>query len=331
MTTLYNEYYLLVADSIPQTWLKFGDAEKTFDYFWDACFDAGERCALHQTSDSKPEDARARFNGFLKELDQNPQPYVAVDNNIVSIARTDVMGIIFLALYQPVLKFPGLAVTLSEAMAGNHSSLYDKLGLPTSENCALPTPGAYTWSVDARTGVACGDGEVQNMTLASYQDYVAKIVADSPNFWPFFVDIRLSCLGWPFRPKDRFTGPWQTPEHDPDRVDGKPTAPLLFVSSRYDVVTPPANAIEMSRFHLGSKVVVEDSYGHTTIMTPSECRAGYVRKYFETGELPPDNVLCASDCAPFEDCAPKIGPRNVALGTGSYAGYRRQLVPPVWY
>ncbi|KAJ3473843.1 hypothetical protein NLG97_g10106 [Lecanicillium saksenae] len=318
-----------VRDYAAGTWLKFGDAEKIFDYFWDTCYHAADRCALYQETDTGPEDARARFDEFLRNLEQNPPSHATFDTSFTIINREDVMLLVFANLAQPLLRFPSLAATLSEAMAGDFSSLYSQLGQPNAESCQLPTTSAYTWLKDAQAAIACGDAEQQNMTFADYWEYTKGIAAGSENFWQFFADIRLACLNWPFRPRDRFTGPWETPEHDPRRVEGKPTAPLFFISSRYDVFTPSSNAAEMSKFHAGSKLLVQDTYGHGTLLSPSKCRDAYVKRYFETGELPPDDMMCDSDCVPFQDCEFNLDLKQ--LGVGQYGGYRYRVVPSAWF
>ncbi|KAJ2974251.1 hypothetical protein NQ176_g6155 [Zarea fungicola] len=292
-----------VRDYADGTWLKFGDVERTFDYFWESCYDAGRRCALHHDRDTDAGDARARFDTFMAAAEQDPPSYVGPDGTVTSINTEDIMLVIFASLLQPMLTFPSLATTLMEAMAGNFSTLYGQLGQPNAEACPLSNMDAFTWQEDVSVGIRCGDGESQNnMTLADYQDYMAGLAADAPNFWPFMADIRLPCVHWPFRPKDRFKGPWVTPTPDANRESGKPMAPLLFISSSYDPLTPLSNAVEMSQFHAGSAVLVQENYGHGTLGTPSKCRDGYIKRYFDTGEVPPDGMVCASDCVPFKDC-----------------------------
>ena len=56
-------------------------------------------------------------------------------------------------------------------------------------------------------------------------------------------------LGWQFRPKYQFTGPWTTPEPTSKQVDDRPAAPLLFISSLYDPVTPLSGAIQAFKGH----------------------------------------------------------------------------------
>ena len=46
-------------------------------------------------------------------------------------------------------------------------------------------------------------------------------------------------------------------------------------------------------------VLIQDSAGHCSLSTPSKCTQQYVRRYFQTGELPPDGTVCKADVVPF--------------------------------
>ncbi|KAK8074292.1 hypothetical protein PG994_005191 [Apiospora phragmitis] len=58
----------------------------------------------------------------------------------------------------------------------------------------------------------------------------------------------------------------------------------------------------MARDHPGSRVLVQENAGHGSLFSPGRCREGYIRKYFATGELPPEGLVCQPDCQPFQDC-----------------------------
>lgn len=85
----------------------------------------------------------------------------------------------------------------------------------------------------------------------------------------------------------------------------------------------------MSKFHAGSKLLVQDTYGHGTLLSPSKCRDAYVKRYFETGELPPDDMMCDSECVPFQDCEFNLDLKQ--LGVDQYGGYRHRVVPSAWF
>ena len=43
--------------------------------------------------------------------------------------------------------------------------------------------------------------------------------------------------------------------------------------------------------------------GHTTLAMPSVCAMKYIRKYFQTGELPASGTRCPVDMGGFDDVA----------------------------
>jgi pimeloyl-ACP methyl ester carboxylesterase len=241
---------------------------------------------------------------FLDSLDESPVPYIS-QSTVVSITKQDVQNAMFRPLYFPMNMFPPLATVLSEAMAGNFSQLYAGLHTPQpDDSCPLRIPSTYTWNHDAMKAISCGDGESQsNLTVPGFIDHVGRLKSDSPDFGVPWSRLRLQCKGWPFRPKYRFTGPWETPEADPNIVEGKPAAPLMFISSTIDPVTPLANAHEASKSHPGSRVLVQNNVGHGSILVPGKCRDAFVKKYFASGELPPEDTLCEADCTPFKPCS----------------------------
>lgn len=49
----------------------------------------------------------------------------------------------------------------------------------------------------------------------------------------------------------------------------------------------------------GSVVLASDSEGHCLISSPNLCIARYVRKYFQTGEMPPEGTVCVVNEKPF--------------------------------
>ena len=294
-----------------QSWsVNLRDTQHVLDHFWETCYRGGKACALYRPTDGDATAIRDRVRSFIDSLEANPAPFVShATNNFVAITKHDVLEAILKPLYQPLRDFPHLAQLLSEAMQGNITLLYDSVNkAPTHEDSCrngTDSPPDYTWGPDVMTAVACGDGEPQsNLTAAGFADYVADLQRRQNADFAFLeAQIRLSCTGWRIRPKYRFGGPWTTPAADPRRVLGKPAAPILFVSSRYDPVTPLANALAMTKEHPGSRVLVQENAGHGSLFSPGRCREDYIKKYFATGELPPEGAVCQPDCEPFQECA----------------------------
>ncbi|KAK8103241.1 hypothetical protein PG984_016387 [Apiospora sp. TS-2023a] len=286
------------------------DTQHVLDHFWETCFRGNASCALWGPDDPDAASIRDFVRLFLDELEAAPIPHVVPETStIVAITKHDVLEAILRALYQPQRDFPGLARLLTEAMQGNLTLLYSSLNqAPThrdscSNNTKTGTP-AYTWGPDVMTAVACGDGEPQtNLTAVEFADYVSDLQKhQNADFAYIEAQVRLGCSGWRIRPKYRFDGPWTTPPADARGVRGIPAAPILFVSSWYDPVTPLANALAMSRGHPGSRVLVQKNAGHGSLMSPGKCREDYIKRYFATGEMPPERTVCEPDCQPFQDC-----------------------------
>ncbi|KAK6956235.1 hypothetical protein Daesc_001508 [Daldinia eschscholtzii] len=292
------------------------DTQKDYDQFFITCFEAGSDCALHEEGDSGPDDIRSRVEAFLDQLDESPAP-VVTNSSIEYITRTDFTSIIFSSLYQPQEYFSSSANLLAQGMKGEFTTVFASLDTPqSSEYCPTTIPRTYTWTQDAEVAVACGDADPANdMTISDFQEYLDEILDQSPDFGAGWAQLRLACRGWQVRPKYRFTGPFTTPEADPSGAPGKPKAPILFVSSQYDPVTPYANAVAMAKEHTGAGVLLQESPGHGALFSPGKCREEYLRKYLEMGELPPEGTVCQPDCKPFQECpqAPRIK-RSVGIG-----------------
>jgi hypothetical protein len=157
---------------------------------------------------------------------------------------------------------------------------------------------------DAVTAIACGDGDdATNLSLKDWAKYIRGLFDQSSYVGPTWSEIRFSCSNWKFRPKYRFTGPFETPEADSRLADGKPAAPLLFLSSSLDPVTPLRNAHAMSKRHPGSVVLEQDSAGHCAVASsPSDCTAKVLKAYFANGTLPEPGTVCPGQCKPHEPC-----------------------------
>ncbi|KAK8869317.1 TAP-like protein-domain-containing protein [Apiospora arundinis] len=119
------------------------------------------------------------------------------------------------------------------------------------------------------TAVVCGDGESQsNLMTAGFADYVAGLQRrQNADF--AFLEAQTTLAA------------------EPRQVLGKPAAPILFVSSRYDPATPLANALAMVKVHPGSRVLIQEKAGHGSLFLPGRCREDYIKKYLATGKLPP--------------------------------------------
>ncbi|KAF4777699.1 hypothetical protein HER10_EVM0005986 [Colletotrichum scovillei] len=280
------------------------DTEKLVDYFYETCFEAKEKCALSRPSDKQWQDIRDRVDQLVKRLDEAP---VAVLNGKVTNILTgyDVILSFKNPLYAPYTRFIKLANEINAAIEGNYTAILESASaeIPKIDQaCTHPnaTDLRLSWG-DGGQAVLCGDGEDNtNMTLADYRAYVAELESQSPTFAGYWGQIRSACTSWLVRPKWRFTGPFTTPPHDAAVVEGRPAAPLLFMSSRLDPVTPLRNAFKASEGHPGSVVVIQESVGHAAFATGSKCTTKILQEYLEHGTVPESGTVCQPDCGPWD-------------------------------
>jgi pimeloyl-ACP methyl ester carboxylesterase len=226
-----------------------------------------------------------------------------------------------------------LSEAIADMMRGNFETFMGWTSLPgVGATCPIQlSQYRAEWNAEAFRAIACGDGPDQtNVSLDEFKLHIERLHQISPKLGTFSAH-RAACLGWRYRPEDRFTGPWGSPRPDKSRVEGKPTAPLLFTSSEIDPVTPLRAAFEMSKLHEGSGVLVHEGSGHSIIAIPSECRHRWLRRYWATGELPPNGTVCKMECEPFEDCAyiPQLEP-EAALSGASDMRKRAAWVARSW-
>jgi hypothetical protein len=283
------------------------DTEKIVDYFYDTCFEAGVKCPLVKSTDIKASDVRNRVDAFIQNTTMSPI-YLVQGNEVITITGDDLHAAFHRPLYDTVNLFQPLAQQLADAMVGNYTALLGEIPLPKLHD-ACPIRND-TWGLDqggdAAAAVLCSDGEsLSTRDVEYFTEYIRKLKAQSPTIGEHWGDIVFSCAGWRVRPKWRFEGPFRTPQADPSVREGVPAAPLLFLSSRLDPVTPLENAYRMSASHPGSAVVEQDSVGHCAVASGwSECTNKILRDYFDHGIVPKNGTRCESKCHPWnkEEC-----------------------------
>lgn len=283
-------------DGLKSMW----DTQEVLRHLWTSCYDAQRKCALHRSTDNDPSDIEKRFRSFLAQIEYDPAPYVA-NRTVVAITKYDVLSVVFQSLYDPLSSFRPLAQALDDGIRGNFTGIYSRLQLPDG-NVSGP-PKSYTWIRDAMVAVTCGDAIFRaDVSIAEIMDHIAITEKDSPDFGAEWTRHLYECRGWTARPRYRFEGPWGMGPANPEIVEGKPAAPILFLTSRADPVTPRGNAFAMAKRYSGSRVLVQNSVGHCASDWPSKCTAGHVKRYWDQGLLPENGETCEVECTPFEPC-----------------------------
>ncbi|KAK0445904.1 TAP-like protein-domain-containing protein [Armillaria borealis] len=195
----------------------------------------------------------------------SPSFYGVVD---YAVLRTAVKN----ALYEPYTLFSILAEGLASLAAGNGSIIYEMQ--MTTYDPSL----AYDNSWEVEIAVSCSDA--LNNTDS---------VADLFEYWDSIKEQRIQCSGWKFHREGRFTGP----------VGGNTSYPILLIGNTADPITPLSAAKKTSSAFPGSVVLTQNSSGHTSAFSSSECTHAYVQAYFQNGTLPKDGTVCEVESEMF--------------------------------
>jgi hypothetical protein len=126
-------------------------------------------------------------------------------------------------------------------------------------------------------------------TKVEFAEHAKKLAEMSPSIGEMWATVRLNCIHYGIRPYYRFEGPWVA----------NTSHPILEVGNTADPVTPGQYAIKMASGFAGAVALLQNSAGHCSLSTASTCTQNYIKKYFQTGELPPENTLCEADEVPF--------------------------------
>lgn len=240
------------------------------------------------------------MDSFIGSLENSPVPTV-YEGRTRLVTSLLVRTTIHDSLYDPIYLYEVLSEVLASSIAGNYTLLLQNSPVDLESSCnaqnATYPPASYTWANDAMSSILCGDSSLdadeRNITWAT--DLVNFLYEQSPTAGEEWIRIPLSCIGWKFKPKFLFRGPFGSSKE----VNSTSNAPLLILSNRHDPVTPLANAYAVSQSYFGSTVVVQESWGHTALLTSrSNCTAGIVREYFDSGKLPQEGTVCEQDCVP---------------------------------
>ncbi|UNI22217.1 hypothetical protein JDV02_008126 [Purpureocillium takamizusanense] len=282
------------------------DTAHVVDYFYQSCFEAGPFCPLWRAFDMSWTTIKSRVDKLVADLDDNPRAIANTDGPETVITGDEIRIAMMDPLYAPLDLFDGLATLLHDALQGNYTLLLERTGITGSKKdaCSPVRSLEYSWMDQASMAVRCGDAkDVTDRDLTFWEAYAQKLKGLSPDIGGLWAEVPFACSGWQTRPKYRFDGPFESPRPDETIRSGRPSAPLLLLSSLYDPVTPLRSAAKVARGHPGSRVLLQKSVGHCAFLSsPSECTKRYVRDYMETGRVPPEGTECEPDCAPWWPC-----------------------------
>lgn len=292
-----------------QTWLPTAaDTDEIIDLYFQGCFSAGApACALFRKEDSSWKDIRGRFWKWADGLDDEPLLLTADDGSRVFIRSGDIRGNLFTTVYN--------AVPLSKAMAGVFNDLMEGKTEPYMPLLGIsPTPGTCSNASNAqlalgerRSAVICLDGDDATSYSRDYwKNHVKNHLNASAAEGAVLATPKIACAGWRARPNWVFKGPFGTPKPSKNGQTGKldkgsPQAPLLFMSNRWDPITPLGSARKMAKSHHGSGLLIQESIGHGAIRGPvGPCVKKALAEYFDSGAVPSEELSCKPTRGPWD-------------------------------
>ncbi|CUS09197.1 unnamed protein product [Tuber aestivum] len=267
------------------------DTDKVLASFSTYCSQAGPlRCAFH--TGSTPEDVTIRLHNLLQKLSAEPLPIPSSRSTTSApeiITESDVRNLLFASLYSPLSSFPIMAQILAALESGDGTGYLTVAR--TGFECDCPgNPRTPNTGGEVALAVACSDGAPVPDDRRAFDEYLQELTSQTRTFGGVWAKLRLGCINWSFRPKGlTFSGPYS----------GNTSTPMLIIGNTRDPVTPLINAHTMSKGFPGSAVLEQNSEGHCSISAPSLCTAKHIRRYFETGEVPPTGTVCEADMKPF--------------------------------
>jgi pimeloyl-ACP methyl ester carboxylesterase len=277
-------------------------AMATLDQFFVLCKKGGAACAFSAG------DPQRRFRTVARQLRRNPIPLPGG----ASFTYADLINQTLGALYFPDT-WPGLA-DLLEVLDARPSSPAAATAIALNRKHLQAAYDTYPNFVESSPGVACSDSD--NPTRFSAWQRAARAADRKFGYfgrpWTWFSS---SCLPWPGRDADRFTGPW----------DHYTANPVLVIGNRFDPATRYQSAVTASRLLPNSRLLTVDGWGHTTLFAGSACSDAAVSRYLLRREVPKVGTVCPVDHVPFTPRASA----SASAGTASAGAPVAPLVPPL--
>ncbi|KAJ6445006.1 calcium-transporting ATPase 3 [Purpureocillium lavendulum] len=302
------------ADHYSGGWLtQLQDSDKILSKFCEYCYAAGpDRCPLYVNSSAVA--IEARVTSILLNLKEAPIP-MAVSYNDGGhtgpslVTYGDAHLLLLSAFYFPFASLATFFDALVALESRNTSSpslrrivtrKHARFARPRPADGAIP----YVSALGSFQAISCMDSGPLNLTRESFNGFLAELQGQSRWLGLSWARNKLACLGYgvdsAWKPPFSFkTQQWDNTSH-----------PLLIIGNTHDTVTPLRNARRVSTLFPGSVVLQQDSQGHCSHSAPGLCTVKTIRRYFQTGELPEEGVVCKPGVRPFLGCTAEGGGRG---------------------
>lgn len=269
------------------------DVEEILDVMYQGCFRSN--CTFRLGSDSSAQDLRGRVDEFMAELRLNPKHFV--QNGRVHLITAEMASLHIQGMtYAPPFYVHGFSSLLHQMIIeGDFSALTRGDQVTACEDVEdsdeSTPPSDFFTGDDSFLAISCADSYSGIRDISWAKHVVDVTTAQSPTTGPGIAEIAIQCAGWQIEPPYRFSGPFISPEADPENPDA-PSAPILIVSARLDNVTPLRGAAAITHDHPGSSLVIQEGALHGMSQFPSECLRDIIKSYFNEGKVPENGTTC---------------------------------------
>ncbi|CRK15438.1 hypothetical protein BN1723_010667 [Verticillium longisporum] len=280
------------------------DTEKVVEAFYDSCHQAGPaKCAFYENT---PQRIKERLDRLFAAVKRRPVIISPSDEGPAVpelVTWSELKRLLFSALYQPQAQFADFARIAAALEKGDARPFYKHYqpekpssapicaGAPVSP--FEPLPDVTEGTSDTFSAVRCADRNLRghNATMDQILEEANAMLGISPATGAVNALHSMVCLGRTVKPKWRFQGPFT----------GKTKHPILYIANMADNTTPLISARNNSAGFPGSVVLVQNSYGHTSLAAPSNCTRSHINTYFQEGTLPSPGTECDEPFLPFEE------------------------------
>lgn len=264
------------------------DADAVFNSFSRYCFEAGDKCQYYRASDTSADSIAHRFNKIVTNIKEHPLSVVNPRTKIPFVITHGLIRLIlFAALYAPNTMFPVVA-TIADWLENNNIEYLREIvttpQMPLACNTQAP---AYSFTNEAQAAIMCSDKRYGLNDTVPELERIYEQMANTSIFADVWLTIMLECQAWSVKAIDP---PRRWDDHPGHIHKDKPintSFPLLFISNRYDPVTPLSSGLKMARKFVGAGLVEQLSEGHCSLAATSVCTIKTLRAYFGQGKVPP--------------------------------------------
>ncbi|KAF2864724.1 TAP-like protein-domain-containing protein [Massariosphaeria phaeospora] len=270
------------------------DTDKTFSTFFQYCFEAGvELCPYAGTSTSAA-DIEERFRALLQALEDEPLPN-PLSVGIVGRSELELRG--FMTMYKPIPRFYTLGLELAALERGNVTEYAMVQQVSAQPGGAIASNPEYAGlgEIEAQKLITAIDASDRYAitSLAEYKEVHATLKSASQyGGHGIAVENTLFANGMGIMPPES--------QRFPGFKHVNCSAPILFIGTAADPITPISSAHKMAQYFAGSVVLSQNSPGHSFQSIDSKCMLGYVATYLADGTLPDAGTVCEVDLTPAE-------------------------------